>query len=215
MAGSGRRVFRFGLFEADMGTGELRKAGVRLRLQEQPFQVLALFLERPGEVISREEIQKKLWPSGTFVDFDHSLNTAINKIREVLGDSASNPQFVETLAKRGYRFIAPVSSGTAVAAEKQETLASSSAMGELFRLGFPAHAGRRSAGCAAGLHSHAVPFDPNYVPGFLHCYVGATARGGRCVGTFIGSASRAARFGGSICQHWHPAALIYDFRNCV
>ncbi|HEY1658404.1 MAG TPA: winged helix-turn-helix domain-containing protein [Candidatus Sulfotelmatobacter sp.] len=123
MASSDKRIFRFGLFEADTSTGQLRKAGVRLRLQEQPFQVLALFLERPGEVISREEIQKKLWPSGTFVDFDHSLNTAINKIREALNDSASNPQFVETLAKRGYRFIAPVSSGTIIAGEEQENLA--------------------------------------------------------------------------------------------
>lgn len=122
MADSDKRIFRFGLFEADMGTGELRKAGVRLRLQEQPFQVLALFLERPGEVISREEIQKKLWPSGTFVDFDHSVNTAINKIREVLNDSASNPQFVETLAKRGYRFMAPVSFGKTAAAEEKHPL---------------------------------------------------------------------------------------------
>jgi cholera toxin transcriptional activator len=94
MAGPEKKIFRFGIFEADMSAGELRKAGVRLRLQEQPFQVLGLFLERPGEVISREEIQNKLWPSGTFVDFDHSLNTAINKIREALDDSASNPRFV-------------------------------------------------------------------------------------------------------------------------
>jgi cholera toxin transcriptional activator len=120
MGGSGKTIFRFGAFEADMSTGELRKAGIRLRLQEQPFQVLALFLERPGEVISREEIQKKLWPSGTFVDFDHSLNTAINKIREVLNDSASNPRFVETLAKRGYRFMVPVSSGKIPVAEEME-----------------------------------------------------------------------------------------------
>jgi cholera toxin transcriptional activator len=110
VSASEKRIFRFGAFEADLSTGELRKAGIRLRLQEQPFQVLTLFLERPGELISREEIQKKLWPSGTFVDFDHSLNTIINKIRDALGDSASNPRFVETLAKRGYRFLAPVSS---------------------------------------------------------------------------------------------------------
>ena len=102
------RVARFGLFELDLSAGELRKSGVKLRLQGQPFQVLALLLERAGEVVTREELQQKLWPSDTFVDFDHSLNTAINKVREALGDSASNPRYVETLARRGYRFIAPV-----------------------------------------------------------------------------------------------------------
>jgi DNA-binding winged helix-turn-helix (wHTH) protein len=84
---------------------------MKLHLQGQPFQVLALLLERAGEVVTREELQQKLWPSDTFVDFDHSLNTAINKVREVLGDSASSPRYVETLARRGYRFIAPVQSG--------------------------------------------------------------------------------------------------------
>ena len=102
------RVARFGVFELDLNAGELRKSGVKLRLQGQPFQVLALLLEHAGEVVTREELQQKLWPSDTFVDFDHSLNTAINKVREVLGDSASNPRYVETLARRGYRFIAPV-----------------------------------------------------------------------------------------------------------
>jgi cholera toxin transcriptional activator len=102
------KVARFGLFELDLSAGELRKSGVKLRLQEQPFQVLAFLLERAGEVVTREELQQKLWPSDTFVDFDHGLNTAINKVREALGDSASNPRYVETLARRGYRFIAPV-----------------------------------------------------------------------------------------------------------
>lgn len=102
------RIVRFGVFELDLTAGELRKNGVKLRLQGQPFQVLALLLERSGEVVSREELQQKLWPADTFVDFDHSLNTAINKVREVLGDSASSPRYVETLARRGYRFIAPV-----------------------------------------------------------------------------------------------------------
>jgi DNA-binding winged helix-turn-helix (wHTH) protein len=96
------------LFELDLSAGELRKSGVKLRLQGQPFQVLALLLERAGEVVTREELQQKLWPSDTFVDFDHSLNTAINKVREALGDSAASPRYVETLARRGYRFIAPV-----------------------------------------------------------------------------------------------------------
>jgi cholera toxin transcriptional activator len=102
------RIIRFGLFEADLLSGELRKNGLKIRLSGQPFQILAMLLEKPGQVVSREELQKKLWPDGTFVDFDHSLNTAINKIREALGDSAENPRFVETLARRGYRFIAPV-----------------------------------------------------------------------------------------------------------
>jgi cholera toxin transcriptional activator len=102
------RVARFGVFEIDLSAGELRKNGVKQRLQGQPFQVLTVLLERAGEVVTREELQQKLWPSDTFVDFDHSLNTAINKVREALGDSASSPRFVETLARRGYRFIAPV-----------------------------------------------------------------------------------------------------------
>lgn len=102
------RLFRFGVYEADPASGELRKSGVRLRLQEQPFQVLLILLERPGEVVGREELRQKLWPGDTFVDFDHSLNTIVNKLREVLGDSAASPRFIETLARRGYRFVAPV-----------------------------------------------------------------------------------------------------------
>jgi cholera toxin transcriptional activator len=101
-------IFRFGAYEADPGSGELRKAGVRLRVQEQPFQVLLVLLERPSEVVTREELRQKLWPADTFVDFDHSLNTIINKLREALSDSAANPRFIETLARRGYRFLAPV-----------------------------------------------------------------------------------------------------------
>jgi TolB-like protein/DNA-binding winged helix-turn-helix (wHTH) protein/Flp pilus assembly protein TadD len=99
---------RFGVFELDPRAGELRKHGLRVRLQEQPFQVLALLLEHPGEVVTREELQKKLWPADTFVDFDHGLNKAINKLRESLGDSAESPRFVETIARRGYRFLAEV-----------------------------------------------------------------------------------------------------------
>jgi TolB-like protein/DNA-binding winged helix-turn-helix (wHTH) protein/Flp pilus assembly protein TadD len=99
---------RFGVFEADLRAGELRKYGLKVRLQEQPFQVLATLLEHPGEVVTREELQKKLWPADTFVDFDHGLNKAINKIRDALGDSAESPRFVETVARRGYRFLAEV-----------------------------------------------------------------------------------------------------------
>ena len=103
-----RGWLRFGVFEADLRAGELRKNGLRVRLQEQPFQVLALLLEHPGEVVTREELQKRLWPADTFVDFDHGLNKAINKLREALGDSAESPRFVETVARRGYRFLADV-----------------------------------------------------------------------------------------------------------
>ena len=103
-----RKIYRFGAFEADGASGELRKSGVRLRLQEQPFQVLLVLLERAGELVTRDELRHKLWPVDTFVDFDHGLNTIINKLREVLGDSAANPRFIETLAKRGYRFLPPV-----------------------------------------------------------------------------------------------------------
>ena len=107
---------RFGVFEVDVRGGELRKHGWRIRLQAQPFQVLAMLLEHAGEVVSREELQKKLWPADTFVDFDHGLNKAINKIREALGDSAESPRFVETVARRGYRFLAEVRVAEATAA---------------------------------------------------------------------------------------------------
>src|SRR5215510_13417016 len=100
------QVIRFATFEVDLQAQELRKGGLRLRLTGQPFQVLAILLERPGTVVTREDLQKRLWPD-TFVDVDHNLNTAINKIREALGDSSENPRFVETLPRRGYRFIGP------------------------------------------------------------------------------------------------------------
>jgi TolB-like protein/Tfp pilus assembly protein PilF len=102
---------RFGSFELDLRAGELRKQGVKIKLQEQPFQILAMLLEQPGQVVTREELRNRLWPADTFVDFDHSLNKAINKLREALGDSAENPRFIETLAKRGYRFLADLKSG--------------------------------------------------------------------------------------------------------
>jgi TolB-like protein/DNA-binding winged helix-turn-helix (wHTH) protein/Tfp pilus assembly protein PilF len=106
--GPSARLLRFGVFEVDLLAGELRRSGAKLRFPGQPFQVLAILLERPGGVVTREELRKRLWADGTFVDFDHNLNAAINKIREVLGDSAERPRFVETLPRRGYRFIAPV-----------------------------------------------------------------------------------------------------------
>ncbi len=103
-----RDVIRFGVFEVDLRSGELRKNGLKIKLQEQPFQVLVMLLRRPGEVVTREELQKAVWPADTFVDFDHGLNKTINKLREALDDTADNPRFVETLPRRGYRFIAPV-----------------------------------------------------------------------------------------------------------
>jgi TolB-like protein/DNA-binding winged helix-turn-helix (wHTH) protein len=106
-AGDPAGRLRFGIFEADVRTGELTKHGKRLRLQEQPFQLLAMLLERPGELVTREELSSRLWPQ-TIVDFDHGLNKAIGKIREALGDSSENPRFVETVARRGYRFLADV-----------------------------------------------------------------------------------------------------------
>ena len=99
---------RFGVFELDTRTGELRKHGVRLKIQDQPFQVLQALLERPGELVTRDELQTRIWANDTFVDFDQSLNRAINKVREALSDTAGSPRFVETLPRRGYRFIAPV-----------------------------------------------------------------------------------------------------------
>jgi DNA-binding winged helix-turn-helix (wHTH) protein len=102
------RGYRFGVFEADAASGELRRQGIRIKLNAQPFQVLLLLLERRGGLLTREEISRELWPEGTFVDYEHGVNSAINRIREALGDTAGNPRFVETLARRGYRFIAPV-----------------------------------------------------------------------------------------------------------
>src|SRR6266568_8728776 len=101
-------ILRFGVFEVDLRSRELRKQGVRIKLQEQPFHVLTVLLQRPGEVVTREELRSQNWSADTFVDFDNSLNTAINKLREALGDSADNPRFIETLPRRGYRLIAPV-----------------------------------------------------------------------------------------------------------
>jgi len=99
---------RFGPFELDIRAGELRKQGIRIRLQEQPFQVLTMLLKNPGQVVTREELRTRLWPADTFVDFDHGLNKAVNKLREALGDSADEPQFIETLSRRGYRFLGSI-----------------------------------------------------------------------------------------------------------
>jgi DNA-binding winged helix-turn-helix (wHTH) protein len=99
---------RFGLFEVDPRAGELRKNGLRVKLQQQPFQILVILLRHPGEIVTREELRKELWPADTFVDFDHGLNAAIKRLRDALGESAENPIYIETLSRRGYRFNAPV-----------------------------------------------------------------------------------------------------------
>ena len=112
------RVLQFGAFEVDLRAGELRKSGARIKLQEQPFQILIMLLERPGDVLTREELRQKLWQADTFVDFDNGLNTAIKKLRDTLGDSADSPRFIETLPRRGYRFIYPVN-GAGAPAEGQ------------------------------------------------------------------------------------------------
>src|SRR6478672_9558621 len=118
------QVARFGVFELDFRTAELRRDGVKVKLQEQPFRLLRLLIERTGGIGTREELQQRLWPN-EFVDFDHSLNAAVRKLRTALDDSADNPRFIETLARRGYRFIAPVQWSGAVAATP-EPLASNS-----------------------------------------------------------------------------------------
>ena len=101
-------VVHFGSFEVDLQQGVLRKGGLKIRLQTQPFQVLAALLERPGEVVTRDELRRRLWPEDTFVDFEHGLNAAVARLRQALGDSAEQPRYVERLAKRGYRFAAEV-----------------------------------------------------------------------------------------------------------
>ena len=99
---------RFGAFELDRRSGELRKAGVRIHLQEQAFRILTSLLERPGDLVTRRELRQRLWPEGTFVDFEHGLNAVIHRLRGALGDSAASPRFIETVPRRGYRFIAPI-----------------------------------------------------------------------------------------------------------
>ncbi len=113
------RVVRFGVFDVDLRNAELRKQGIRIRLQGQPFQVLEALLDRPGELVTREELKQRLWPEDSYGDFEHGINAAVNRVREALGDSSDNPRFVETLPRRGYRFIAPVQPGEADPAVRQ------------------------------------------------------------------------------------------------
>ena len=119
---SGVPLIRFGPFEMDPDTGELRRRGARIQLQQQPFQVLAMLLERPGRLVTREHLRTRIWPDSVFVDFDHGLNKAVSKLRRALGDSADDPRYVETLARRGYRFVAPVDGIAPAAAAATSTL---------------------------------------------------------------------------------------------
>jgi DNA-binding winged helix-turn-helix (wHTH) protein len=152
---------RFGAFEINLQAGELRKSGMRLRLSGQPFRVLAVLVERAGEVVAREELHSKLWPADTFVDFDHGLNNAVARIREVLDDSSDTPRYIETIPRRGYRFIAPlaevpvvVSSGPAVLPAKgwfatthlKETLAGAALLAILAIIGLVLYRGSGAEG---------------------------------------------------------------------
>ena len=119
-------ILHFGDFDADLRTGELRKRGIRIKLQVQPFQVLQILLEHAGEVVTREELQRRIWPADTFVDFDQGLNNAVKKLRVALGDDAEKPRFIETLSKRGYRFIGSVHNGAAAAIKKEGPTAAAS-----------------------------------------------------------------------------------------
>jgi Tol biopolymer transport system component/DNA-binding winged helix-turn-helix (wHTH) protein len=146
---SSKGVIGFGTLEVDLQAGELRRNGRKIRLQEQPFLVLAMLLERPGEIVTREELRGRLWPVDTFVDFDHGLNAAVKRLRDALGDSAENPRFVETLARRGYRFIAPTQSQEGGAAQKTVPAASS---GRYWRI-VPAGATLLIVGIMVGWHA--------------------------------------------------------------
>jgi TolB-like protein/DNA-binding winged helix-turn-helix (wHTH) protein len=132
LASSSRRV-RTGLFEIDLGSGEVHREGRKVPLQEQPFRVLAILLERPGEVVSREELQAQLWPADTYVGFDEGLNTAIRKLRVAFGDSAENPRFIETVSRRGYRFVAPVREAVAATPQPLDRVAAPDAAAEVNR----------------------------------------------------------------------------------
>ena len=151
---------RFGVFELDLATGELRKNGTLIRLQEQPFQVLAMLLDRPGELVTRDELRNKLWSTDTFVDFDHSLNTAVNKLREALGDLASNPRFVQTVARRGYRFIAPVQETRPVALPVESSQVSPAAPAQ----GAPPPGGALPPRVAPGTHAPPLAYAPSANP---------------------------------------------------
>jgi eukaryotic-like serine/threonine-protein kinase len=147
------RLIRFGIFEADLNAGELRKGGSRIRLQEQPFQILAMLLERPGQIITREELRSRLWPGDTFVDFEHGVNSGVARLREALGDSADSPRYIETLPRRGYRLIVSVDGATQAPAAGPALQAAAASRGVVEK---PAIAESESATPAPPLHPAAT-----------------------------------------------------------
>ncbi len=165
-------AWRFGLYELDGGSGELRKEGRLIKLQDQPMQVLRLLVERAGEIVTREEIQQAVWPGDTFVDFDHGVNTAVKKVRLALGDAADNPRFIETLPRKGYRFIAPVTQSTSLEPERLEPEPEPAAK---FRWNIPAIAvlAMVAVGAAWWLYSKQQPAAaPAFTPEALTSYIG-------------------------------------------
>lgn len=145
------RLFQFGVFEANEAAGELRKTGVRIKLHSQAFQLLIMLLERPSDVVTREEMRQRLWGEDTFVDFDHGLNTAVNKIREALGDSAAKPRYIETVSGKGYRFMAPVKLRVVVKVPEKESASLAETAGTR-----PEHAARITASTLLAA-SHELP----------------------------------------------------------
>src|SRR6266849_1765623 len=129
-------AIRFGVFEVDLRAGELRKQGVKIKLQEQPFQVLQVLLEKPGEVVTREEMRQRIWPVDTFVDFDGGVNNAVKRLREALSDSAESPRYIETIPRKGYRFIGPVDGNGKPVAEEARSKAKSPAARRGLQIGF-------------------------------------------------------------------------------
>ena len=148
-------IVRFGLFEANLATGELRKKGMRLSMQRQPFEVLTMLLEQPGALVSREQMRERLWPGDVFVDVEHGLNKAVNKLRHALDDGGDHPRFVETLPRRGYRFIAPV---TSVPASPDEGRSASRILcdGRTIPLAFGTHIIGRDEAASVSTESHSV-----------------------------------------------------------
>ena len=215
------RIARFGVFELDLSAGELRKSGVKLRLQEQPFQVLALLLERAGEVVTREELQQNLWAADTFVDFDHSLNTAINKVREALGDSASSPRYVETVARRGYRFIAPVQSPaqsdvSGICACERHGGAHTGIICIHFKhpCGFARSPRTSSSYSSASIHSRALRIDSTDVPDFLFdgsCFACIRCRQWRICFSIVRAATFSHGNGDGNCRSRHSVTILSDF----
>jgi cholera toxin transcriptional activator len=165
-----KATFRFGLYELDGETGELRKEGKqRPRLQGQPLEILLHLVERPGDLVTREELRQRLWPADTFVDYDHSLNAAINKLRDALGDSSENPSFIQTIARRGYRFIASVDVLTKGASEAETSKARSGADGAEAEIGSPEAVPARRRTLLSDPHD--LPDAPRGVVQFLFSFI--------------------------------------------